>query len=83
MCYIGTWAVYHKIDPFQIEDIDPFKCTHINYGFAKLDEYKYTIQMFDPYQDDNKNPYEKRMYWLKPRQLFVLIVVIDRWIRTF
>ncbi|OTF75132.1 hypothetical protein BLA29_012320, partial [Euroglyphus maynei] len=25
VCYVGTWAVYHKIDPYTIEDIDPFK----------------------------------------------------------
>lgn len=62
MCYIGTWAVYHKTDPFTIEDIDPFKCTHINYGFAKLDEYKYTIEVFDPYQDDNKESWDKRKW---------------------
>lgn len=62
VCYVGTWSVYHKVDPYTIEDIDPFKCTHLMYGFAKIDEYKYTIQVFDPYQDDNHNSWEKRKY---------------------
>ena len=59
VCYLGTWSVYHKIDPFEIEDIDVHRCTHVNYGFAKIDEYKYTIQVFDPYQDDSANPWDK------------------------
>ncbi|KAH9419275.1 Cht3p [Dermatophagoides pteronyssinus] len=62
VCYVGTWSVYHKVDPYTIEDIDPFKCTHLMYGFAKIDEYKYTIQVFDPYQDDNHNSWEKHGY---------------------
>ena len=62
VCYVGTWSVYHKVDPYTIEDIDPFKCTHLMYGFAKIDEYKYTIQVFDPYQDDNHNSWEKRKF---------------------
>ncbi|KAH9388348.1 Cht9p [Tyrophagus putrescentiae] len=55
VCYLGTWSVYHKIDPFVIEDIDVHRCTHI-------DEYKYTIQVFDPYQDDSANPWDKKGY---------------------
>ena len=62
VCYVGTWAVYHKIDPFEIEDIDTNRCTHVMYGFAKIDEYKYTIQVFDPFQDDNVNPWDKRKF---------------------
>lgn len=62
MCYVGTWSVYHKNDPFEIEDIDVTKCTHVMYGFAKIDEYKYTIEVFDPYQDDSANPWDKRGY---------------------
>ena len=62
VCYVGTWSVYHKMDKFEIEDIDPHRCTHVMYGFAKIDEYKYTIQVFDPYQDESVNPWDKRKF---------------------
>ena len=62
MCYFGSWANYHKNDPFKIEDIDENLCTHINYGFAKLNEYTYEIQVFDPYLDDKKNTWDLRAY---------------------
>jgi chitinase len=51
VCYFGSWANYHTIDPFLIEDIDPNLCTHLNYGFAKLNEFTYTIEAFDPWLD--------------------------------
>jgi len=58
VCYFGSWANYHKIDPFKIEDIDPFMCTHINYGFAKINEFNYQMEVFDPYLDDKKNTWD-------------------------
>ncbi|CAG2103647.1 unnamed protein product [Medioppia subpectinata] len=51
VCYFGSWAWYHEAERFDIDDVNYELCTHINYGFAKIDEYNYTIQMFDPYLD--------------------------------
>jgi len=62
VCYFGSWANYHKNDPFKIEDIDENLCTHVNYGFAKLNEYTYEIEVFDPYLDDKKNTWDLRAY---------------------
>lgn len=33
VCYYGSWAVYRPGDgKFNVENIDPFLCTHIIYG---------------------------------------------------
>ena len=35
MCYFGSWSTYRwSYGHFDVEDIDPFLCTHIVYGFA-------------------------------------------------
>jgi chitinase len=62
VCYFGSWANYHKVDPFKIEDIDPHLCTHLNYGFAKINEYSYKIEIFDPYLDGDENPWDLQAY---------------------
>lgn len=51
VCYVGTWAIYRPGDgKFELDqDIDPFLCTHIMYGFTKLQENKITV--FDPWGD--------------------------------
>ena len=37
VCYYGSWAVYRPgAGKFDVEDIDPFVCTHIIFGFAGL-----------------------------------------------
>ena len=55
MCYIGSWAEWHaKPYDFLIEKTNTEFCTHIAYGFAILDEYEYTIKVFDPALDLGK-----------------------------
>lgn len=50
-CYYGTWAVYRPNDgKFNVEDIDPFICTHIIYAFAGLN-YNNEIHSLDPWND--------------------------------
>ncbi|KFM57731.1 Chitotriosidase-1, partial [Stegodyphus mimosarum] len=50
VCYLGSWANYRRGDgKFLIEHIDPFLCTHLVYGFAKLSGNK--IAVYDPYLD--------------------------------
>jgi chitinase len=37
VCYYSSWSAYREgLGKFEIEDIDPFLCTHIVYGFATL-----------------------------------------------
>ena len=50
-CYYGTWAVYRPGDgKFDVEDFNPYLCTHGIYGFAGLD-YDNTIKSLDPWND--------------------------------
>ncbi|KAG9509815.1 Acidic mammalian chitinase, partial [Fragariocoptes setiger] len=51
VCYYGTWAVYRPdAGKFNVEDIDPFLCTHIIYGFTGLN-YDNQIKPLDPWND--------------------------------
>lgn len=55
VCYYGSWAVYRPgAGKFDVEDLDPFICTHIIYGFAGLG-YDNTIISLDPYNDLPEN----------------------------
>lgn len=51
-CYYGSWAVYRPGQgKFDVEDIDPFLCTHVLYAFAGLQESTGTIISLDPWND--------------------------------
>ncbi|XP_046455827.1 acidic mammalian chitinase-like [Daphnia pulex] len=55
VCYYGSWAVYRPGNgKFDVENIDPFICTHIVYGFAGLGSDN-TIKPLDPYNDLYEN----------------------------
>ncbi|KAG8229433.1 hypothetical protein J437_LFUL000955 [Ladona fulva] len=52
VCYYGSWAVYRPgAGSFDVEDIDPFLCTHIIYGFAGLSDFKGIMVSLDPWND--------------------------------
>nr|AQZ26771.1 chitinase 3 [Tigriopus japonicus] len=52
LCYFGAWSVYRwSYGKFDVEDIDPFMCTHVVFGFAGLHPSEYTIMSLDPYND--------------------------------
>jgi chitinase len=54
VCYYGAWAVYRPgRGKFRVEDIDPKLCTHLVYGFAKLEDN--AIQSYDPWEDLKDN----------------------------
>ena len=46
MCYFGSWAMKRaKVDArMDIDDIDPFMCTHLIYAFAKMNADSLTIE---------------------------------------
>lgn len=55
MCYYGSWAVYRPGNgKFPVEEIDPFLCTHIIYGFTGL-SHDNKIRPLDPYNDLKEN----------------------------
>ena len=52
VCYFGSWSTYRwSTGKFDVEDIDPFLCTHLVFGFAGLDQNTHTIKSLDPYND--------------------------------
>ena len=56
MCYFGSWSTYRwSSGHFDVEDIDPFLCTHLVFGFAGLDPNSYTIHALDPYNELEEN----------------------------
>ncbi|CAL1299588.1 unnamed protein product [Larinioides sclopetarius] len=55
VCYYGSWAVYRPGDgKFPVEEIDPFICTHLIYGFVGLG-FDNKIRCLDPYYDLEEN----------------------------
>ncbi|XP_058456719.1 chitinase-3-like protein 1 [Malaya genurostris] len=55
VCYVGTWAVYRQgLGRFDIENINPFLCTHLIYAFVGINEDG-TIRNIDPYLDLEEN----------------------------
>ncbi|XP_050706154.1 chitinase-3-like protein 1 [Eriocheir sinensis] len=51
VCYFGSRAVYRPGDgKFDVDDIDPFRCSHIIYSFAGLDDDN-KIKVLDPLND--------------------------------
>ena len=52
MCYFGSWSVYrYRFGKFDVEDIDPFICTHLMFGFAGLDPVTFEVSVLDPYNE--------------------------------
>ena len=59
MCYFGSWSTWrHGNGFFDVEDIDPFLCTHLVFGFAGLDSSTNKIKVLDTYNElDPGAPY--------------------------
>jgi chitinase len=52
MCYFGSWSTYRWGNgEFDVENIDPFICTHLMFGFAGLDPNTDKIKVLDPYNE--------------------------------
>lgn len=51
VCFYGSWAVYRPGNgKFDVENIDPFLCTHVIYSFVGLSQNN-TIQVLDAWND--------------------------------
>ncbi|CAG2179524.1 unnamed protein product, partial [Oppiella nova] len=79
VCYFGSWAHYHVEEPFEIEDINYDLCTHINYGFAKIDEIDYDIRMFDPWQDEHFEGYKRLVNLKKKNPNLTTMISLGGW----
>lgn len=84
VCYYGSWAVYRPgMGKFDVEDIDPYICTHLIYGFAGLQSYSNQIESLDPYNDlyDNwgKGAFERFTGLKKINPLLTTILAIGGW----
>ncbi|CAG2181036.1 unnamed protein product, partial [Oppiella nova] len=79
VCHFNSWSHYHRVDPFNVENIDYDLCTHINYGFAKLNETTYEIQMFDDWLDEHLENYERFVNLRKKNPNLTTMISIGGW----
>lgn len=55
MCYQGTWAIHRQSNgKFDVSNIDPFLCTHLNYAFFGIEESG-DLRIIDPALDLEDN----------------------------
>ena len=65
MCYFGSWSTWrHGNGFFDVENIDPFLCTHLIFGFAGLDAATNKIKVLNEYNDLDQGgpPWRKGAY---------------------
>ena len=52
ICYFGSWSTWrHGNGFFDVEDIDPFLCTHLIFGFAGIDYATNKVKVLDEYNE--------------------------------
>lgn len=55
ICYYGTWSTYRSSNgKFDVENIDPYLCTHLIYSFVGITESG-GVRIMDPYLDLKDN----------------------------
>ena len=60
--YSVAFSFYrHGNGKFDVEDIDPFLCTHAAFGFAGLNKNTYEVKVLDPWNELETN-YGKGAY---------------------
>ncbi len=75
VCYLGRWSAYRPgAGKFVIEDINPNLCTHIVYGFAKLENNK--IAPFDSWLDLEEE-------WGLGQSLLLALNLFNLYVKTF
>jgi len=75
VCYYTNWAWYRQgLGKYRPEDIDYTLCTHINYGFAVLDEHKLIMAPHDTWADID-NEFFKKVAALKQHGVKVSIAL--------
>ncbi|XP_028140237.2 acidic mammalian chitinase [Diabrotica virgifera virgifera] len=57
VCYFASWTVYRPGDgSFDVRNIDPSLCTHINFAFIGLNEDA-SIKILDPWESNDPSGY--------------------------
>ncbi|XP_068221164.1 chitinase-3-like protein 1 isoform X2 [Palaemon carinicauda] len=52
VCYFSSWARYRPGDGmFDVDNIDPFLCTHIVFAFTGLSNHTWEIEVLDPWNE--------------------------------
>ncbi|XP_042855923.1 chitinase-3-like protein 1 isoform X2 [Penaeus japonicus] len=52
VCYLGSWAVWRPdAGKYDVDEIDPFLCTHVIYSYAKISETTWEAKPLEPYYD--------------------------------
>ncbi|XP_066937419.1 chitinase-3-like protein 1 [Macrobrachium rosenbergii] len=52
VCYFSSWARYRPGDGmFDVDNIDPFLCTHIIFAFTGLSNHTWEIEVLDPWNE--------------------------------
>lgn len=83
VCYYGSWAVYRPgRGKYPVENIDPFLCTHIIYGFTGLG-HDNRMRALDPWNDlyDNygKGAFERFTGLKKLNPKLKTLIAIGGW----
>ncbi|CAG2104302.1 unnamed protein product [Medioppia subpectinata] len=64
VCYWGSWSYYRpNAGQFQPANMDPNLCTHMMYGFAKLNEFTNKIEVFEADLDLGDESWESGLHW--------------------
>jgi hypothetical protein len=75
VCYLGSWANYRLGEgKFVMEDIDANLCTHLVYGFTKLENNR--ITPFDPWLDLEDD-------WGLGSSLLLALNLFNLYVKTF
>ena len=54
VCYLGSWSTYRPGNgQFEVENIDPFLCTHVIFSFIGLN-YDGTVRILDSWNEIDK-----------------------------
>ncbi|XP_037779758.1 endochitinase-like [Penaeus monodon] len=52
VCYLGSWAVWRPdAGKYDVDQIDPFLCTHVIYSYAQISETTWEVVSLEPYYD--------------------------------
>nr|XP_027225089.1 chitinase-3-like protein 1 [Penaeus vannamei] len=52
VCYLGSWAVWRPdAGKYDVDQIDPFLCTHVVYSYAQISETSWEAVPLEPYYD--------------------------------
>ncbi|XP_062545135.1 acidic mammalian chitinase-like [Armigeres subalbatus] len=80
VCYFGSWATYRVSNgKFDVEDIDPTLCTHINYAFVGLDSTTSVIKILDSWNDVSLKGFERFIALKSINPNVKLLLAIGGW----